>query len=267
MSIKWTKAELQKKIDEGKVKVDKEQLTGGTSLFSEKEMIKTIKDDDIKKVAEKVSSLERDVLNTRAIWVPGNVPSSKNNYQIVIFPKNISTCCKEPVFKPKDSKIYICSRCNKVANRVETRTIAAGKTIVKYKKETLKYWQELGQVFKFMTRNMTPPYYVGFYFVRSSRRIFDYINAAQVIQDIMGNGIKQQKLIISEPWMEDDDTDNINPLFLGTHVDSNAPGIYIRPVGELVGHFFKLITNPAEFDMTLLTEQINDFKKEYDEDI
>ena len=67
---------------------------------------------------------------------------------------------------------------------------------------------------------MTPPYKVGLFFVRDSKRRFDYINACQIVADLM----------VDEGWIEDDDSTNFVPVFLGFSVDKKNPGVFIVPL-------------------------------------
>ena len=69
---------------------------------------------------------------------------------------------------------------------------------------------------------MTPPYKVGLFFVRDSKRRFDYINACQIVADMM----------VDEGWIDDDDSSNFVPIFLGYSVDKKNPGVYILPMAN-----------------------------------
>lgn len=64
----------------------------------------------------------------------------------------------------------------------------------------------------------TMPIHIDLYFVRSSRRKFDYINPAQTVQDLM----------VKYGWIEDDNCDVIVPHFSGYHVDKENPGVIIK---------------------------------------
>lgn len=52
------------------------------------------------------------------------------------------------------------------------------------------------------------PYVIGLYFYRDSKRRFDYINASQIIFDMMTEYL----------WIEDDSVDYVIPFFLGFEV-------------------------------------------------
>ena len=62
------------------------------------------------------------------------------------------------------------------------------------------------------------PYKISFYFIRDTRRKFDYVNAAQLPLDLM------QKY----GWLEDDDCHNVIPVFEGYEVDKENAGVIIK---------------------------------------
>jgi Holliday junction resolvase RusA-like endonuclease len=62
------------------------------------------------------------------------------------------------------------------------------------------------------------PIHIDMYFIRSSKRKFDYINPAQTVQDLM----------VKWGWIEDDNCDIIVPHFSGYHVDKENPGVIIK---------------------------------------
>ena len=89
---------------------------------------------------------------------------------------------------------------------------------MEYKKNTAYDWQKKGTEFKKMLKGKEKPYRIGFYFIRDSKRKFDYINAAQLPLDLM------QEF----GWIDDDDTTNITPVFLGYEVDKENAGVRIE---------------------------------------
>lgn len=83
------------------------------------------------------------------IFIPGNVPSSKNSRQ----------------WTGKYS--------------------VASKATQKYCKETEAYWLKYQKMFSEDFDSIPHPAYVIFKFIRGTRHNFDYINPAQTIQDLM----------------------------------------------------------------------------------
>lgn len=83
------------------------------------------------------------------IFIPGNVPSSKNSKQWT-------------------GKMLINS-----------------KAVRKYIFNTKSYYENFKKEFKELTKDMEKPYPIYFEFIRGSRHRFDYINPAQTVQDLM----------------------------------------------------------------------------------
>lgn len=87
----------------------------------------------------------------------------------------------------------------------------------KYLRLHNKEWALNKDNFKEMVKNEKLPYNLSFYFVRDSKRKFDYINALQLPLDLM----------VKHNWIEDDNCDIVLPIFKGYEVDKDNPGIYI----------------------------------------
>ncbi|WP_319372188.1 hypothetical protein [uncultured Ilyobacter sp.] len=115
------------------------------------------------------------------IFISGNVPSSKNSKQWTGKFLVMSDTCKRYI-KTSEAE-YVIKR-NKFLKALQGKE---------------------------------KPYKIGFYFIRDSKRKFDYINAAQLPLDLM------QKY----GWLEDDDCHNVIPVFLGHEVDKEKAGMYI----------------------------------------
>ena len=69
-----------------------------------------------------------------------------------------------------------------------------------------------------MIKDKEKPYKIELFFIRDSRRRFDYINAAQIIFDLMQE----------YGYIEDDNSTNIIPVFSGFEVDKARAGVEIR---------------------------------------
>ena len=89
----------------------------------------------------------------RGIFIPGNVPSSKNG------------------------------------RRWTGRYFIVSKQTARYYKNSKKYWVEHKKEFKKLLKGKDSqnkkPYRISFKFIRKSRHKFDYINPAQTVQDQM----------------------------------------------------------------------------------
>lgn len=86
---------------------------------------------------------------TNVLFIPSNVPSSKNSKQWT-------------------GKFLVWS-----------------KTAQKYVKDTEVIWKVYSTVFKKLTKEMELPLYVEFEYHRKSKHKFDYINPTQTILDLM----------------------------------------------------------------------------------
>lgn len=81
-------------------------------------------------------------------------------------------------------------------------------------------WNAEKRNFVYPIQGMKYPLKVGLRFVRDSKRRFDYINAAQVVQDMM----------VEHGWLPDDNADYLVPVFLPYEYDKTNPGVYIELV-------------------------------------
>ena len=116
------------------------------------------------------------------IFIKGNVPSSKNSKQWT------------------------------------GKYLIASKTVRAYLKEYEYQYDEFIKEFKEMAKNKDKPLRIGFYYIRDSKRKFDYINMAQIVQDLM----------VKHGWIDDDNCDEIIPVFLGYEVDKKNAGVRIE---------------------------------------
>lgn len=121
------------------------------------------------------------------IFIAGNTPSSKNSKQFVTL---------------KSGKTLLIN----------------SKTVQKYIKESKGDWLVNKNEFLKMLENKEKPYKIELFFIRDSRRRFDYINAAQIIFDLMQE----------YDYIEDDDSQNIIPVFKGFEVDKARAGVEIE---------------------------------------
>tara|TARA_R100001230_G_C5649389_1_gene154705 strand:+ start:540 stop:968 length:429 start_codon:yes stop_codon:yes gene_type:complete len=115
-------------------------------------------------------------------FIPGNVPSSKNGRRWT-------------------GKYFISS-----------------KTVMKYRKDTAKYYKQHAASFAKELSKHDLPVIVSFKFIRGTRHKFDYINPAQTVQDDM----------VKHGWIEDDNMTYIIPRFEAYKYDKENPGVEIK---------------------------------------
>lgn len=139
------------------------------------------------------------------IFIPGNVPSSKNS----------KIKSKKGVFHSKAVRNYLSdlgiksfSTRNKEVDNHKTKEDIFGDRV---------------RVLRDKLRNQDPPYKIGFHFVRKDRRSFDFHNMVQIIAD----------LLVAYDVMEDDDMDHFIPVpyFKNKNyysIDKEDPGVYIK---------------------------------------
>ncbi|WP_405355104.1 hypothetical protein [Fusobacterium polymorphum] len=121
------------------------------------------------------------------IFIRGNTPSSKNSKQFVTL---------------KTGKTLLIN----------------SKTVQKYIKESKADWLINKNEFFKILKDKEKPYKVELFFIRDSKRRFDYINAAQIIFDLMQE----------YGYIEDDDSTNVIPIFKGFEVDKARAGVEIN---------------------------------------
>ena len=128
------------------------------------------------------------------IFIAGNTPSSKNSKRIITIT-------------------------NKKNGKKTTRLINSEVT-EKYIKSSKVDWLVNKNEFLKMLKDKEKPYKVELFFIRDSKRKFDYINAAQIIFDLMQE----------YGYIEDDDSQNIIPVFKGFEVDKARTGVEISVI-------------------------------------
>ena len=121
------------------------------------------------------------------IFIAGNTPSSKNSKQFVTL---------------KNGK----------------KLLLNSKIVRKYIDKSEMDWRFNKTEFFKMLKGKEKPYKIELYFIRDSRRKFDYINAAQIIFDLMQE----------YGYIEDDDSTNVIPIFKGFEVDKDRTGVKIE---------------------------------------
>lgn len=97
------------------------------------------------------------------------------------------------------------------------RKFIASKATQQWRKDTKPYWAKYKQEFLDEIEGLEKPYRICMRFVRKTRHKFDYINPAQTIQDEM----------VHAGWLDDDNCDEMIPLFDVYSYDKENPGVYI----------------------------------------
>jgi len=107
------------------------------------------------------------MVENKLIFIPGNVPSSKNS--------RINT--KHGSFASKTVKAYL--------NNLGIQSYSSSKKTVKGYVNKPNLIENLREDFSDQTSGKQLPLEIGFHFVRDSKRKFDFHNVVQVILDLM----------------------------------------------------------------------------------
>lgn len=132
------------------------------------------------------------------IFLPGNVPSLKNG-------------------KPNGK--YHSNSVRKYLQFIGVRSFSARNGVVNYKRRRNLFSITFDGQFK----DVTYPVIIGFHFVRSSKRRFDFHNAVQIIAD----------LLVAHRFIEDDNMDCMIPIPIKINdrwysIDEQRPGVKIK---------------------------------------
>jgi len=159
----------------------------------------------------------------RAIFIPGNTPSLKNSKEIMQIPTKLSACCSRWGGKMvKIDDVWTCSKCEKPAARLFRATLMPSKAVCTFQQNKKSDFKRLLPTWNKMIKDINPPYRIGYYFIRESMRVFDYINAAHIIQDMMA----------TYEYYEDDNVNFVIPEFLGYHWNKERPGCIVTVINN-----------------------------------
>lgn len=122
----------------------------------------------------------------RFIFIPGNIPSSKNS----------KVATEHGVFHSKTVMKWL--------RAIGIQNYSTSKKYIKGYKDALRpnNFNALTDAFLKQSKDKTKPIFVGFHFIRDSRRKYDFQNAIQILMDLM----------VAHDWIDDDDTSNIYPI-------------------------------------------------------
>ena len=145
------------------------------------------------------------MVNNALIFIPGNVPSSKNS--------RINT--KHGSFASKTVKTYL--------NSLGIQSYSSSKKLVKGYVNKPNLIENLREDFLKQTSGKQLPLEIGFHFVRDSRRKFDFHNIVQVVLD----------LLTASDFIIDDNMDCVIPFALKRDgkfysVDKENCGVWIK---------------------------------------
>jgi len=145
------------------------------------------------------------VVSNKLIFIPGNVPSSKNS--------RINTA--KGSFASKTVKSYL--------NSLGIQSYSSSKKLVKGYVNKPNLIENLREDFLKQTSGKELPLEIGFHFVRDSKRKFDFHNIVQVVLD----------LLTAHDFIIDDNMDCVIPFALKRDgkfysVDKKNCGVWIK---------------------------------------
>lgn len=94
------------------------------------------------------------------------------------------------------------------------RRLIPSKTVREYIKSSEKDYRDNKDKWLELIKDKEKPYLVGFHFYRKSKHKFDFINACQIVQDLM----------VTHGWIEDDNMDELIPVCLIYEEDNQLKG-------------------------------------------
>lgn len=165
----------------------------------------------------------------KAIWIPKNVPSSKNNREIGYY-----------FLKPHDTSSWYV-KIGETFRKIRP-TLRSSDRTENYVKEVVEHLIANRQKFNELVKGFDKPYIIQVHFVRDSKRSYDYINAYQILADCLSGHYweKDKKIPLKAvQFIEDDDMANVvfipvlenmltgKPLY---SVDKDSPGVWLMPL-------------------------------------
>jgi len=91
------------------------------------------------------------------------------------------------------------------------------KVAQRYVRDTKKDYVGYSSIFKKHLKGLKKPYKISFKFIRGSKRKFDYPNPLQTVLDLM----------VKYEWIEDDNADEVIPVFKPYSYSKEKPGVII----------------------------------------
>lgn len=143
------------------------------------------------------------------IFIPNNVPSLKNS----------KVKATNGIFMSKTVKKYL--------GLLGIQTYSASRKEVKGYVKRPNEFEKIREQFENQKLDKNIPYLLGYHFVRSTKRDFDFNNATQIIQD----------LLVAHDMFEDDCTRITIPIPIRMEgefytVDKENPGVYLKIISH-----------------------------------
>lgn len=192
------------------------------NLFKEDAEYKKAEIMEPKSYNEVLDKLRERQKEGKIIYITGNCPSSKNSKEIIQQPTKLSMCHKMPLYKV--GEVWHCSECHQKADRKFIPRLVMSKLCQKYIDTTRPQWDHNREKFLKLIEGQKKPIYLGVYAIRESAHRFDFINMCQIFLDIMAYHKEGEQ---DNRWIADDNTNEIIPVFLGTHKDPSKAGLIL----------------------------------------
>jgi hypothetical protein len=186
---------------------------------------------------------------SKGLFFPGNIPSLKNSREIIQVPTKQSLCCQAGMIKLGDT--WKCSSCMKPARRKMIPKLDYSSTVKKYISHTKPIWLKNKEAFKqlFNTEKMC---IVGLYFIRDSKRMFDYHNAEQIIGDLMAQ----------YGYIHDDNTKHLKIIPIGHHVNTSHAGMLMFNLDSFDDIIYSIFKTQVKYSNMSKQEIIDSHKED-----
>ena len=165
--------------------------------------------------------LRRLIMEKKAFFIPGDVPSAKNSKRILEIYTGKSTCCNSTYTKTpsKTGTIFTCHRCGNKTRPAKRPIIANSEAAERYKEEKKIMYDSIGYDFVTAVKGRPLPVILGMFFIRSRNQDFDFNNASQIVQD----------MLVEAKILPDDNCNYCLPLPLGVIYGKSVPGVILFP--------------------------------------
>lgn len=167
--------------------------------------------------------LRQMVKTGTAIFIPGNVPSSKNSKEIKLIYTGKSSCCNAVYNKipQKGGKsMFFCTKCKQICRPGQRNILAKSDIAMEYESTRMVFFQNAKSFFIEMSAKNKLPLMIGFFFIRDSKRNFDFNNATQILFDMM----------VAQNCLIDDSMDYAVPIPLGYLTGKTMPGVFLTVI-------------------------------------